>query len=236
MDKANEFVLKAVIFDIDGTLIDSNDAHAQAFVEAFAEEGFQVSRERVRSLIGMGSDQLIPVLLGQTKESERGKRVSDAKSRIYQEKHFPSIEAFRGVPDLLRRLRMSGVRLAVATSADRGDLDAVMAKFGIEEFFERGITSEDAESSKPEPDMILAALGRLRVKPEEAVMVGDTPFDIAAAMRAGVRTVAVRCGGYWRDPDLSEAIAIYDGPWDLFEKFDQSPLAGDPSEAVKAAS
>ncbi len=218
--------IRAVILDIDGTLIRSNDAHASAFVEAGAELGYEVSHDEVLRRIGMGSDRLIPEVFGVEKESEEGKRIEARKGEIFAERYLPGLRPTPGARDLLVRLRRDGLTLAVATSASPDDLEKLLDRAGVADLVPRGKSASPAEvdESKPAPDVVHAALGKAGCAPGEAIMIGDTPYDVEAAGRAGVAILAVRSGG-WSDRDLEGAAAIFDDPADLLAHYDATPLA-----------
>ena len=216
--------VRGVILDVDGTLVDSNDAHARAWVDAFAEFEFDVPYARVRSLIGMGGDNLLPEAIGVEKDSPQGEALSKRRGAIFEERYLKTVNPFRGTRELLERMRAEGLEIAIGTSAQKDDLKALLEIAGVVDLIDSKATADDAESSKPDPDIIHAALKRLELPPAQVLMVGDTPYDIEAAGRAGVGTVAFRSGG-WKDDGLQGAIAVYDGPWDLLEKFDTSPFA-----------
>jgi HAD superfamily hydrolase (TIGR01509 family) len=214
---------RAVIFDIDGTLVDSNDAHARAFVEAFAEQGVAVPIGKVRRLIGMGSDKLIPAATGVSYESDRGRSLADRKKEIFKEKYLRDLKPFPRVRELLEELRRRGLHLAAASSAEPDELKALLKIAGASDLLESRASSGDAEESKPDPDIVLAAVKKTGLGPAECLMVGDTPYDVEAAGRAGVPIVALRCGG-WRDEDLRGTVAVYQDPADLLKNLDRLPL------------
>jgi HAD superfamily hydrolase (TIGR01549 family) len=216
--------IQAVIFDIDGTLLDSNDAHARAFEAAFLENGRPYPYLEIRRLIGMGGDNLIPTLSGLKKESPKGKRISHRKKEVFFSKYFSQLCSFPKVRELMSALKDRGMKISIATSASQDELKQFLKLLEIEEFLDAHTHSDDVESSKPDPDVIRAALKKLNFKPNQVIMIGDTPYDIEAASRAGVKTIALRCGGYWKDQDLSGAIAIYDNPHDFLKNLDHSPL------------
>jgi HAD superfamily hydrolase (TIGR01509 family) len=215
--------IRGVILDVDGTLIDSNDAHAHAWADAFAEFEYDVPYERVRSLIGMGGDNLLPEAIRIEKDSPEGEALSKRRGAIFEERYLETINPFAGTRDLLKRMRDEGLEIAIGTSAQKEELEPLLKIADVVDLIDSKTSSDDAESSKPDPDIINAALGRLKLPPSEVLMVGDTPYDIEAAGRAGVRTVAFRSGG-WTDRGLQGAIAVYAGPWDLLEHFDSSPF------------
>lgn len=216
---------RGVLLDLDGTLIDSNDAHTHAWVTALAASGFDVPFARVRGLIGMGGDKLLPEVTGVTKDSPQGQRISDDWERIFMRDYRPHLQPFPQVRGLVQRLREAGLQVAIASSSQAAQLDALVRVADIADLLDDTTSSDDAKQSKPDPDIIGAALRKLRLPPEETLLIGDTPYDIEAAQQAGVRAVAVRCGG-WGDAELAGAIAIYDDPADLLVRFGTSPFAG----------
>ena len=216
--------LRAAILDIDGTLIDTNDAHAHAWVDVCAEFGVEVPFGKVRPLIGMGGDKVLPQLTGDEEDSERGKEIKERRGEIFQERYLPSCRPFPQARELLQRMRDQGLTLVVATSASKDDMAALLKKIGVEDLIEARTSSSDAEASKPEPDIVEAALEQAGCQPDEAIMLGDTPYDIESAGRAGVACIALRCGGWWKDEDFSDAAAIFDDPADLLAHYRESPL------------
>ncbi len=216
--------IRGVIFDVDGTLVDSNDGHARAWVDALAEFGRPVPYERVRPLIGMGGDKVLPMLAGLSSEAGEGKRIAERREAIFGERYLPQARALPGARELLVRLRGEGLRLAVASSSKEDMLRRLLALVDAEDLLEATTSSDDADKSKPDPDIVQAALERLRERPEATVMIGDTPYDVESAGRAGVRVIAFRSGG-WKDEDLRGAVAVYDGPDDLLRHFEESVLA-----------
>ena len=216
---------RAVLFDVDGTLIDSNDQHARAWVAALAEAGYTIPFERVRPLIGMGGDKVLPELVpGLTEDSPQGKAIAKTRSRVFKERELASVQATRGARALLEAVRARGARVVVATSAKGAELDALLARGALGPLIDTAATNDDAEDSKPDPDIIGAALKKAGVAAGDAVMVGDTRYDVEAAHRAGVACVALNCGG--NDPaTLAEADAVYADPTDLIEALDRPPFA-----------
>jgi HAD superfamily hydrolase (TIGR01509 family) len=217
-------VPKAVLLDVDGTLVDSNDAHARAWVEALSEAGFDVPFARVRPLIGMGGDQLLPRVTGLSDESPAGKRVSERRAHVFRERHLAAVRPYPCARQLLERMRADGAQLVVASSAKADELDALLAIANVRDLVEDTTSSDDAERSKPDPDIVHAALAKAECTAAEALFLGDTPYDVAAGRKAGVGVIALRCGG-WRDPDLAGALAIYDDPADLLARYADSPFA-----------
>jgi len=215
---------RAVIFDVDGTLVDSNDAHARAWIDAFAESGRRVEFARVRPLIGMGSDKLLDAVAGIDNESDEGRRLARRRREIFERHYVSTIKATPGAAELIAALRDERMTVVVASSAERDELHDLLRIAGVSKLIEDATTSDDASRSKPDPDIVRAALARTGCRAQEAVMIGDTPYDIEAAGRSGIGTIALRCGGWWRDDALRKAIAIYDDPAELLEKYALSPF------------
>lgn len=214
---------RAVIFDVDGTLVDSNDVHARLWVEVFAEHGFKVPYREVRTMIGMGGDKLVPAALQLRDDDPRVERISERRSERFLATGLAQVRALPGSRDLVVALDRRGFRLAVASSAKREELAPLLEIAGVADLLDVETSSSDAERSKPDPDIVAAALRRLALPREDVVMIGDTPYDLEAAARAGVAAIAFRSGG-WDDASLARAVAIYDGPADLLRRLDESPL------------
>jgi HAD superfamily hydrolase (TIGR01509 family) len=210
---------KLAILDIDGTLLLSNDAHARAFVEAAESLGVNADFNKIRRLIGKGADKLIPEAFGIEAECQFGKRLGEAKKKIF-ELYLPSLQPAPGARDLLLTLQADDFELAVATSAGKEEVALLLNRAGVKDLIEEIATSDDAESSKPDPDIIRAALSRAGGDARAAIMIGDTPYDVEAALRAGVRIITVRCGGLWTDAALSGSLAIYDDPADILAHYE----------------
>jgi HAD superfamily hydrolase (TIGR01549 family) len=216
--------LRGVLLDVDGTLIDSNDAHASSWADTFREFGFDVPFERVRPLVGKGGDKLLPELTGLDHESDLAERLYARRKEVFNANYLPSLRAFDRAHELLARFKQDDLRLIVATSAQREELNKLLEQAGLEELVDRKTSSSDAEHSKPDPDIIEAALKRGELDASEAIMLGDTPYDVEAALRGGVRCVALRSGG-WPDRALVDAIAIYDDVSHLLREYQRSPFA-----------
>ena len=214
-----------VLLDIDGTLVDSNDAHVQSWVEIFRRYGYDIPFGRVRPLIGKGSDKLLPELTGLDSEAGKGKQLTEERKQLFLRDYLPSLRPTNGARDLVKRLRDDGSRVVVATSSSDDELNQLLRQARVDDLIEQATSSSDGESSKPDPDIIQAALKKGKLRPQGAVMLGDTPYDIEAAARAGVLTIALRCGGWWDDAALAGAVAIYDDPAALLADIDRSPLA-----------
>jgi HAD superfamily hydrolase (TIGR01509 family) len=214
---------RGVILDIDGTLVDSNEAHVQAWTRAFSEHGFNVPAEKVRRLVGMGGDNLVPAAVGLADEDPRNQSLRDRQGELFKEK-LPTLRPFPRVKELLQRMKEEGLELVVATSSNPDQMKALLEIAGVTDLLEDAASKGDAKSSKPDPDIVQAALDRIGLPAGEVVMLGDTPYDIEAAGQIGIRTLALRCGGF-TDEDLAGALALYDHAADLLARYDSSPLA-----------
>ena len=214
-------MLKGVIFDIDGTLVDSNDAHAQSWVDTFAVAGYDVPFVAVRPLIGMGADKLLPRTIGIKHNTAEAKKLTKRRSEIFRERYLPQLRPFKGSRELVLRVRSDGLKAIVATSAKDEELKGLLKAAQVEDLMQERATASDAKRSKPDPDILQAAIKESDTNPENVVMIGDTQYDIEAATRARVRTIAFRSGG-WTDEGLKGAVEIYDGPADLLAHYDSS--------------
>ena len=214
-------MLKGVIFDIDGTLVDSNDAHAESWVDTFAEAGYDVPFAVVRPLIGMGADKLLPKTIGVGSDSKTGKKLTERRSEIFRQKYLPQLRPLTGSRELVLRVRSDGLKAIVATSAKDEELKGLLKAAEVEDLMEEKATASDAKRSKPDPDIVHAAIEESSIPAAQLVMIGDTPYDIEAAATAHVRTIAFRSGG-WADADLKGAAEIYDGPVDLVARYEAS--------------
>jgi HAD superfamily hydrolase (TIGR01549 family) len=220
-------VIKAVIFDVDGTLVDSVDLHARAWQEAFAHFGKHFDFERVRYQIGKGGDQLMPVFLSEEELDEFGEELEEYRGELFKREYLPRVKAFPAVRELFRRVKDEGLRIALASSAKADELKTYKKLADIEDLVEEETSADDAEKSKPHPDIFEAALEQLGdVQPSETVVVGDTPYDAQAAGKAGLKTIGLLSGGF-PEEDLRAAGCdpVYRDAADLLANFDTSPLA-----------
>jgi HAD superfamily hydrolase (TIGR01509 family) len=216
--------MPAVILDVDGTLIDSNDAHARAWVEAFAAHGITVPFDPVRRAIGMGGDKLMPVVSGLEEDSEEGGRIRDYRKSHFKSHYLPHLRPFPGVRQLVERCAADGFTLVVASSAGEGELGPLLEQAGVADLLPLRTSSDDAEESKPDPDIVAAALKKSGCEASDAVMVGDTPYDVEAAGRCAVRVIALECGG-WSKDELAGAAEVYADPAALLREYDGSLMA-----------
>jgi HAD superfamily hydrolase (TIGR01509 family) len=215
----------AIIFDIDGTLIDSVDLHALAWHEAFKRFGHDVAFEAARSQIGKGGDKLLPVFLTEAQVRDHGKELEAWRGEHFKSEYLPLVQSFSAVPALVRELRERGLKIAIASSAKRDELDVYTGIAGIRDLIDEVVSSADVGESKPAPNIFEVVLRRLDVAASDAVAVGDSPYDAQAACRLGVKAVGVLSGGF-TEAALREAgcIAVYPGPAALLACLDASPL------------
>ena len=219
--------IKAVVFDIDGTLLDSVDLHARAWVEAFAHFGIETEEADVRRQIGKGGDQLLPVFVDADRLAREGEAIEAYRSDLFKRSYLAKAKPFPAVKDLLSHVRDAGQTVALASSGKADEVENYQKILGITDLVDVVTTSDDADRSKPHPDIFEAVLKKLPGLPRDAVMViGDTPYDAQAAAGAGLSTIGVLCGGF-PEAELSAAgcIAIYRDPQDLLDGYARSPLA-----------
>jgi HAD superfamily hydrolase (TIGR01549 family) len=224
-------LIEAVVFDIDGTLVDSVDLHARAWQEAFARFGKEIPYERVRQQIGKGGDQLMPVFLSEEELERFGEELEKYRGELFKREYMPRVKPFPEVRALFERIRRDGKRIALASSAKQEEVEVYKKIAGIEGLVEEEASKDDAEKSKPHPDIFEAALARLGdPTPARVIVVGDTPYDAEAAGKADLRTIGFLCGGF-PEADLRAAgcIRIYRDAADLLARYDESPLASSDS-------
>jgi HAD superfamily hydrolase (TIGR01549 family) len=222
------------MFDIDGTLTDSVDIHAIAWQEALRKFGHEIPYQRVRRQIGKGGDQLLQTLLSRTEFEDHGEELDRFRGELFKRKYMKLIRPLSMVPELFRRIREQGTRIALASSAKRDEVEHYEELLAVQDLVEHETSSDDAERSKPHPDIFAAAMERLgNPQAEEVLAVGDTPYDAQATAQISVACIGVLSGG-WSRPELRRAgfIEVFAGPADLLARFDESALA---AKAQKAA-
>jgi HAD superfamily hydrolase (TIGR01509 family) len=220
-------MIGAVLFDVDGTLIDSNDLHAVAWREAFLHFGVDLPLEIIRGQIGKGGDNLIPALLPPELVKVRKKEIETYRSELFKRDYLPRVVPFPGVRDLFERLRADGKRIVLASSATAEEVRFHLGLIGAEDLVEATTSADEVEHSKPDPDIFAAALAKVApLGPADVLVVGDTPYDIEAAAKLGIRALGFRSGGFpeqvLRDAGAAE---LYDGPRDLLDRYDESLLS-----------
>ena len=216
---------EGALFDVDGTLIDSVDLHARAWQEAFAYFGRRVPFEEIRTQIGKGGDQLLPVFFSQDDLARRGEAIESYRSDLYKRKYFRRVRAFGCTRELFQDLLRRGVKIALASSARADELESYEKIARVDDLIDAETSSDDAARTKPHPDIFEAALKRIGTGKARTFAIGDTPWDAIAARRLGISCIGVLCGGF-PEADLRSAgcIAIYDDPCDLLSRLDDSPL------------
>lgn len=216
--------MKAAIFDIDGTLVDSVDLHAKAWQKAFAHFGHDIPFNRIRSQIGKGGDQLMPVFLSDEELHAEEKDLEKYRGKLFREEYLKQVEGFPQVRELFQRLLADGWKLALASSAKGKDLEAYKKIAHIGDLLDAETSSDDAEKSKPHPDIFQAAMDRLgKITPRDCIVVGDSPYDAEAAAKAGIRSVGFLCGGF-PAAELRGAgfESLYEGAADLLANYEES--------------
>jgi HAD superfamily hydrolase (TIGR01509 family) len=216
-------MVKAALCDIDGTLVQSNWLHAAAWKDAFAVVGIALELEDVRRQIGKGGDELIPVFVPWWKRKTIEEPLKRYRKYIFQADYLGKVKALPKVRELMLRMKAARIRVSLASSADREDLEAYKKIMGVEDLVEESSSADDAKRSKPHPDIFEATLKKLGVKAEDALALGDTPYDAEAAGKAGIWTVGVTTGG-WSEKELMDAgcIEVYKDVADLLERFEGS--------------
>jgi phosphoglycolate phosphatase-like HAD superfamily hydrolase len=218
--------IRGVLLDVDGTLVLSNDAHTRAWAQAFAEHGYDIPYERIRPLMGMGGDKLLPALVPDLSDAEgNGKRIAERRKAIFLEQYAPELRAAPGSRQLVERMRDEGLKLVISSSAKSDELEALLKAAQIEGIVRTATTSSEADESKPAPDVVAVSLRKIELPADQVVLLGDSPYDIESAGKVNVGVIAVRCGGF-SDERLAGALALYDDPADLLAHYATSPLAG----------
>ncbi|MBV9001893.1 MAG: HAD family hydrolase [Solirubrobacterales bacterium] len=216
--------MTVAVLDIDGTLVDTNYHHTIAWYRAFRQHEIVLPLWRIHRHIGMGGDQVVEALTDESTEREKGDDIRAAEKTLYFQL-IEEVQPMAGARDLIEQLKHRGHTVVLASSAKADEVDHYLDLLDARELADGWTTSADVESTKPEPDLVSAALERAGGSAEDAVMIGDTPWDVEAAGNAGVGTVAVRTGGF-AVAELEEAgaIAVFESVAELCEKLDQTPL------------
>jgi membrane protein len=219
--------IKAVLFDIDGTLVDSNDFHVTAWEETFADVGAKFDRQVIHDQIGKGTDMLVPTLLPDT-DDEGQKKLGKAHGEAFKSKFLDEVKPFPMARELLRRVQQAGQQVVLASSASKAELDHYLDLLGVRDIVSETTSADDVENTKPAPDIFATALKKIApLTAEEVIVVGDTPYDIEAAKKCGIAAIALRSGKF-PDEVLQQAgaIALYDDVAALLQDHEGSPLAG----------
>ena len=220
-------MIEAVIFDLDGTLVDSNELHVASWERAFRRFGKRFSLEALRRQIGKGSDQYLPEFLNEDEMKQFGKELDDYRSDLFTKEYLPRVKPFPEVRELFERIKRDGKRIALATSSKKSESKIYKKLLHIEDLTDVETNAADAEKTKPCPDIFEAALQKLDdPPPNEVIVVGDTPYDVEAALKLDLKTIGLLCGGRpEKTLRAAGAIAIYRDPADLLAEYDTSPLA-----------
>jgi len=217
--------MRGVLFDVDGTLVDTTFLHAVCWWDAFRANELYVPMANVHNAIGMGSDELLDHLLGEDRDHEKDETLVGAHLALYQQ-YWHRLQPLPGAADLLRRCKEVGLKVVLASSASEEEFAALMAVLDADDAVDEATTSDDADSAKPAPDVVKAALDRAGLEPSEAVFVGDAVWDGAACGKAGVPFVGVTCGG---TPDqqlrAAGAVEVWRDPAEIMQSFERSALA-----------
>lgn len=219
-------MIKGVIFDIDGTLVDSVDLHAQAWAATFEKYGKKIDFKDVRRQIGKGGDQLLPVFFSQKELTEFGGEMEKYRSDLFKRDYLPRVKGFPKTRELFERIKKDGKQIVLASSAKSDEVGMYKKLARIEDLIKGETSADDVEKSKPHPDIFAAALKELGNPPiKEIIVVGDTPYDAEAAGKINLLTIGVLCGG-WTEEELRQAgcMAIYRDPADLLARYEESPL------------
>ena len=216
---------EAVLLDMDGTLVDSNGLHAEAWQRAFAQFGIEVAFNTVLHQIGKGGDQLLPVFVEKEKLPQIGAAIEKYRKDLFQREYREQVKPFPKVRQLVARMKDAGLRIGIASSAGKDELQYYKKLARIDDLIEEETTSQDAEKSKPHPDIFAAAIERLGVDAKKTIALGDTPYDAEASGKLGVRTIGLTCGG-WKKEELRKAgcCEVYGDAAELLANYDRSVL------------
>jgi len=219
---------RAVIFDVDGTLVDSNDLHATSWKETFEHYGKEVAYGELRAQIGKGADQYMPVFWSADDLERFGKEMAQYKDQLFLKKYLSRTKPFPGAKELIRRIHDEGKQVALASSSKSEVIDYYIGLLGIKAFINLHTTADQAKRSKPYPDIFAVTVGDLEgITVKDCLVVGDAPFDVEAANKLSIGTIALLCGGFPSEELLKAgALCVYENPADLLEHYDSSPLGG----------
>ena len=219
-------MIEALLSDIDGTLVDSNALHAEAWRRTFEHFNIQVGFGEAWSQIGKGGDKLIPVFVRDVDRERLTKQIESLRKEIFHRDYMPRIVSFAKSRELLAKVKESGIKVVLATSSDKEDVTTYKRITGIEDLVDAVASGSDAKESKPEPDIFAVALKKINLGADRAVALGDTPYDAEAAGKLGIRVIGLTCGGWKRD-DLRNAgcVEVYQDPADLLLHFADSLFA-----------
>ena len=227
-------MIEAVIFDVDGTLVDTVDMHAEAWQRAFKEFGKELEFQTVREQIGKGGDQLMPEFLTKEEITDFSEKLEKRRTEIFDNEYLPKTKPFPKVRELVKRIKKDGIKIVLASSATDEEVKFFKKVMNIADLLEAETTSDDAEESKPEPDIFEAALKKIgNPHASKCIVVGDTPYDAIAAGKINLRTIGVLSGGF-PERSLTDAgcVEIYLDPADLLRRYDESAIAKGTAKAA----
>lgn len=216
-------MIKAIVFDLDGTLVDSVKYHTEAWVKAFQQYGYDFAFEQLRQQIGKGSEYIIDELLPPDEAEKLESDIAGYRKQYYQENLLEKVQPFPKVKELFQKIKADGIKIVLASSARTETIAHYKKLLEIGDLIDGATSTDDVEKSKPEPDIFASALEKLKdIAPEEIIVVGDSPYDAIAAAKASLRTIGVLCGGFERET-LTQAgcVAIYQDPADLLNNYPQ---------------
>ncbi len=213
---------RAAILDLDGTLLDSNEAQALAWLVALHDFGHEVALDLLRPLVGMTPERVVHHAIGAPASTDALERILERRSQVFRTWYLPRLLPFVGTRALLQRMKRDGLRLIAATNALQEEAEGLARVTSVADLLDDVVSGTDVDAHRQD-DVVHAAVGRTGCDTDSIVLLGDTPYDVAAGVRAGIDVVALRCGG-WRDSALRGAVALYDDACDLLRHYSSSPF------------
>jgi HAD superfamily hydrolase (TIGR01549 family) len=215
-------VAKAALLDVDGTLIDANYHHAIAWYRAFRQNDITLPIWRIHRAVGMGGDQLVAALVGEQLDDEQGDSIRDDRDDIYEDL-IEEVAPFEGAHELVASLLERDIAVVLASSSPQDEIEHYLDLLDVRSLVDDWTTKDDVDRTKPKPDLVKAALEKAEGR--DAVMVGDTKWDVEAASKAGIQTIGVTTGGWWRGELLDAgAVAVYESVEELIDRLEETPL------------
>jgi HAD superfamily hydrolase (TIGR01549 family) len=216
-------VAKAALLDVDGTLIDANYHHALAWYRAFRKNDITLPIWRIHRAVGMGGDQLVAALVGEEVDAEQGDAIREDRDKMYADL-IEEVAPFEGAHEFVLALLERDVAVVLASSSPQDEIEHYLELLDVRTLVDAWTTKDEVDETKPEPDLVRAALRKADGR--EAVMVGDTTWDVEAATKAGIPTIGVMTGGWWRrELEDAGAVAVFESVVDLRDRLDETPLA-----------
>lgn len=216
-------MIQAFILDIDGTLIDSVKAHAESWVKTFKKYGKQISLEEAEKLIGMGGDQFLSDYFSKKELDEKQEEIEEYRSNLFKKKFLPDVEAFPKAKEFVEKILSDGKKVVLASSAKEDEVENYKKLLKIEDLIEKETSTDDAEESKPEPDIFNAARKKIKdVKNENILIIGDTPYDAEAASKANLKIIGVLTGGWSKEKlENNGCVKVYKDIEEIYENYEQ---------------